>query len=176
MKEIDECDPQVGLACRFEYYCGMRPGYEIRLLKIGDIDFRRKRSKVTVTSENSKTGRLRKVVVPDVFWDYLINVWHLDNYDRKLYVLGRNGEPGVLPFGKNTLRDRFNRIKNKLGLPENYKFYSFKCTGAVKLARNGIPARAIQHHLGHTKLGTTEIYLNHFDDDETEQIRNFPKI
>ncbi|MDR1170626.1 MAG: tyrosine-type recombinase/integrase [Prevotellaceae bacterium] len=174
--EIDKCDPQVGLACRFEYYCGMRPGYEIRLLKIEHIDFSRNRSKVTVTSENAKTGRLRKVVIPDVFLDYLINVWRLDKYDSNFYVLGRNGKPGTLPFGKNTLRDRFNKIKERLGLPKSYKFYSLKCTGAVNLARNGVSIIEIRNHLGHTKLETTEIYLKRHDNEESKKIRNIPDI
>jgi integrase len=174
MKEIDDCDPQVGLACRFEYFCGMRPGYEIRLLKVGDIDFIKNRSKVTVTAENAKTGRLRKVVLPNVFLDYLINVWHLDTYDSDLYVLGRHGKPGTLPFGKNTLRDRFNRIKKRLGLPKNYKFYSLKCTGAVNLARNGVPIIEIRNHLGHTRLETTEIYLKRHDNEDSRKIRNIP--
>jgi integrase len=177
MKAIDDCDPQVGLACRFEYYCGMRPGYEIRLLKIGDIEFRKNCSRVVVTSENSKTGRLRKVIVPDIFLEYLNRVWHIETYDKELYVFGRNGEPGILPLGKNTLRDRFNRIKNRLGLPVYYKFYSMKHTGAVTLAELGVPIIDIRDHLGHTKIETTEIYLSRLGFNESKVIRNdFPEI
>jgi integrase len=177
MAAIDSCSPQVGLACRFEYYCGMRPGYEIRLLKIGDIEFRKSFSRVVVTSENSKTGRLRKVVVPNVFLEYLEKVWHLETYDKELYVFGRNGAPGVLPLGKNTLRDRFNRIKNKLGLPAYYKFYSMKHTGAVTLAELRVPIIDIRDHLGHTKIETTEIYLKRLGFNESNIIKNdFPEI
>jgi integrase len=177
MKKIDTCYPQVGLACRFEYYCGMRPGYEIRLLKIGDIDFKKNFSKVIITSENSKTGRLRKVAIPDVFLKYLEKVWKLETYDKDFYVLGRDGKPGILPLGKNTLRDRFNRIKCKLGLPKYYKFYSMKHTGAVILAEQGVPLIEIRDHLGHTSIETTEIYLKRLGYGESDVIRkNFPEI
>jgi integrase len=176
MKAIDAANPQVGLACRFEYYCAMRPGYEIRLLKIGDLDFRDRFSKVTVTSENSKTGRLRKIIIPDAFREYL-KVWNLESYGKEFYVFGRDGIPGTKPLGKNTLRDRFNRIKDKLGLPKYYKFYSLKHTGAVTLAEQGVSLIDIREHLGHTKIETTEHYLKRIGFNESKQIRHdFPEI
>jgi len=87
MKEMDAVDPQLALACRFEYYCGLRPGYEVRLLKVGDIDFRRGCSKVRVIQDNAKMSRRREVVIPNVFLDYLINRWQLDKHDRNMYYV-----------------------------------------------------------------------------------------
>jgi len=72
MRTLDEEDPQLAMACRFEYYMGMRPGSEIRLLKVGDIDFNPRSGKVRVPVDTAKTRKRREVAIPDVFLDYLI--------------------------------------------------------------------------------------------------------
>ena len=175
MSKIDKDYPQLGLAGRFMYYCGMRPGYEVRWLKVGDIDFHR--GIVTVRAEIAKTDKDRKILLPDVFKEYLIKVWHLDVFDKDLYVFGHTGTPGTIPFGKNTLRNRFNQIRDRLKLPKYYKFYSFKHTGAVALAEQGESIINIRDHLGHTSIETTEYYLKRLGFNESKIIRNnFPEI
>ena len=175
MAMISKRYPQVGLAAKFMYYCGMRPGYEIRLLRIGDIDFRR--GLVNVSADIAKTDKARKVIIPDVFKDELINVWHLDVYNKDFYIFGRAGCPGVQVLGKNTLRNRFNQVREALKLPKYYKFYSFKHTGAVTLAEQGESIINIRDHLGHTSIESTEHYLKRLGCNESKTIRhNFPKI
>jgi integrase len=176
MKEIDKIDPQVGLACRFEYYCGMRPGYEVRLLKISDLNLRRGVSRVTVPQENAKTNKSRKITIPNVFCDYLIDEWHLDVYNKGLYVFGQHGKPGEIPIGKNNLRNRFNKIRDKLELPLYYKFYSMKHTGAITLAEKGVSLIKIRDHLGHSNLSSTEHYLKNLGYNDCPDIRDFPEI
>ncbi|MDR1417067.1 MAG: site-specific integrase [Prevotellaceae bacterium] len=177
MHLMDAEDRQLALACRFEYYCGLRPGQELRFLKIGDIDFRRGYSKVRVIVENSKVDRRREVTLPDAFLDYLLSEWRLDAYNRNFYVIGKYREPGLLPIGKNTMRYRFNKIREKLGMPLDYKYYSMKHTGATTIAEQGEPIINIRDHLGHTDIRTTEIYLKRHGVNETRHIRsNFPKI
>jgi integrase len=174
---LDSEDRQLALACRFEYYCGLRPGYEVRLLQIGDIDFREGYSKVRVLAFNAKKKRRREVVIPDDFRDYLTKEWQLHNYDRDLFVFGKNGVPGKRCIGKNSLRYRFNAVRKKLGMPLEYKFYSMKHTGATMLAEQGEPIINIRDHLGHTSIATTEHYLNRHGVNNSQTIRhNFPKI
>ncbi|MDR2562660.1 MAG: tyrosine-type recombinase/integrase [Prevotellaceae bacterium] len=175
MEIIDEQDAQLGFACRFQYYCGMRPGYEIRWLKTGDINF--KRGTIKISSEISKTDRYRDIAVPDVFMKYIIENWHLDVFDANLYVFGNKGMPGKNPYGKNSFRNRFNQIRDKLKLPKYYKFYSFKHTGAVTLAEQGESIINIRDHLGHTSIETTEHYLKRHGFNDSEIIRKkFPEI
>lgn len=177
IKAMDNVDAQLAFACRFEYYCGLRPGFEIRYMKIGDLDLRQGVSKVRISPENSKTTRRKEVVIPDVFLKYILDVWKLNNYDKKLFVFGREKVPGLQPLGKNTLRERFNRIRDELKLPDMYKFYSFKHTGAVTLAEQGESIINIRDHLGHTSIETTEIYLKRHGFNESKIIRqNFPEI
>lgn len=177
MKAMDEVDPQLALACRFEYYCGLRPGKEVRLMKIGDLNLRKGVSRVKISSDHNKANRKKEVIIPDVFLDYLLDVWKLDTYDSDLFVFGREKVPGKQHLGKNTLRDRFNRIRDALNLPNIYKFYSMKHTGAITLAEQGESLINIRDHLGHTKVDTTEKYLERYGFNESEIIRkNFPRI
>lgn len=177
MALIDKEDAQLGLACRFEYYCGLRPGYEVRLLKIGDIDFRKGISKVRVSWQNAKVSRKRDVAIPDIFLDYLLTRWKLNEYDAEDYVIGKNNLPGKQYLGKNNLRFRFNKFRTRLNLPVNYKLYSFKHTGAVTLAEQGETIINIRDHLGHTSIQTTEVYLKRLGFNDSKIIRReFPKI
>ncbi|MDR1985106.1 MAG: site-specific integrase [Prevotellaceae bacterium] len=174
---LDKHDRQLALACRFELYCGLRPGYETRLLRIGDIDFRQGYSKVRVLAFNAKKKRRREVVIPDIFLDYLVNEWHLNTYDKNLFVFGKNGVPGDKNIGKNNMRFRFNKVRKNLKLPFEYKFYSMKHTGATMLAEQGEPIINIRDHLGHKSIATTEHYLNRHGANNSKTIRhNFPKI
>jgi integrase len=176
-RALDNEDRQLALACRFEYYCGLRPGYEVRLLRVGDIDFRAGYSKVRVLAFNAKRKRRREVVIPDDFLHYLTHEWHLQDCDKDLYIFGKNGKPGTVVIGKNSLRYRFNTIRKKLGMPLEYKLYSMKHTGATMLAEQGEPIINIRDHLGHTSIATTEHYLNRHGVHHSPTIRhNFPPI
>jgi integrase len=130
-----------------------------------------------VSQENAKTNKSRKITVPNVFYDYLINAWHLDIYDKSLYVFGTHGIPGDTVIGKNNLRNRFNKIRDRLGLPLYYKFYSMKHTGAITLAEKGVSIVDIRDHLGHESTASTEHYLKRHRFNESKIIRNeFPEI
>ena len=177
MAALDERDPQLALACRFEYYCGLRPGREIRLMKVGDLDLRKGIAKVRVNWETAKTLRTRYVAISDVFLDYLIEQWGLDKLPATCYVFGKNGKPGTEHLGKNNLRFRFVEFRKQLGLPDENKLYSMKHTGAVVLAEQGETLINIRDHLGHTSIKTTEHYLRRLGLNESKLIRSsFPKI
>jgi integrase len=174
---LDSEDRQLALACRFEFFCGLRPGYEVRLLRVGDIDFREGYSKVRVLAFNAKKKRRREVIIPDDFREYLIKEWQLHSYDKNLFVFGKNGFPEIKAVGKNTFRRRFNKIRDRLNMPTEYKLYSMKHTGATMLAEQGEPIINIRDHLGHTSIATTEHYLNRHGINNSQTIRhNFPKI
>ena len=176
MQALDKDDPQLAMACRFEYYMGMRPGNEIRLLKVGDIDFQPGFGRVRVPIDTAKSRKRREIAIPDVFLEYLIKQG-INQYDAKLYVFGCKGRPGIKHLGKNNMRFRFNTFREKLGLPYENKFYSMKHTGAVKLAEEGEKIINIRDHLGHTSIATTEAYLKRHGFSDSVIIRkHFPAI
>jgi len=172
LSSMQEKDPQLFLACMFIYYLALRPGQELRLLKIKDIDFYNRI--VIINDENSKTMR-RTVDIPDHL-SGLCNEYMLTRYDREYYIFGNKGKPGPLPTGKNTLRVRFNNFRDKLCLPDTYKFYSLKHTGGGVLLEAGVTIEEIKNHFGHQSIETTDRYLKrHFGIRNEKVIKKFPR-
>jgi integrase len=171
---IRQTDPQLWLAICFEYYCFLRPGKEVRLLRIGDIDFGR--GVIRVSPVNSKTVE-RHIPIPIQFLKLIREEYKLHTFSRLFYVFGKGGVPGTQSLSKNILRYRFTRIRKNLNMPEMYKFYSWKHTGNVHAKLAGIPLREIQYQNGHTSMLTTEKYMkNNFGIENTYLINNFPAI
>jgi hypothetical protein len=69
--------------------------------------------KVRVPVDTAKSRKRREMAIPDVFLEYLIKQG-IDQYDANLYVFGRNGKPGNQHLGKNNMRFRFNKFREKL--------------------------------------------------------------
>jgi integrase len=155
---IKDKDPQLWLAILFQYFCALRPGKELRLLRVFDIDF--SYGYVYVTAARAKTSKKRGVKIPTVFLNILKNEYKLNLANKNHYVFSHNGKPGEKYLGENNLRYRFNKYRNELGLSYEYKFYSWKHTGALKLLRAGFTIDDISHHLGHTSKQSTEHYIS----------------
>lgn len=151
---ISTNDPQLWLACEIQYYCAIRPGTEIRLMRVGWIDFDRRKLRVPV--DEAKSNRVDIVDIPGFLYD---NLKQLQHYDKSLYVFGKFGRPGPEPLGKNTLRNRFNQYREALGIATDRKFYSWKHTGAIQLLDNGLKPHDVQGHLRHKSFATTEAYI-----------------
>jgi len=149
-------DPQLWLACQIQYYCAIRPGTELRLMKLSCVDWDNQCFRVSaVDAKNSET---ELVAIPDFLIKEMKSM-NLNLYDKSLFIFGKNGCPGPTPYGKNTLRNRFNRYREALNIPDSFKFYSWKHTGAIDLLYNGAPEHEIQNHLRHKSFATTEMYL-----------------
>jgi len=165
--------PQLYLFAMFEYYCFLRPGREIRLMKISWIDFGS--GIIRIPKSVNKTKIDKNPIIPDEFLRILMEDYKLHTYPKNFYVFGRAGEPGTLHLGKNTMAARFMKIRKKLDLPADYMLYSFKHTGNSMLRRSGANGYERQMQNGHTSLRTTEIYSNDKFGFESEHIRKkFP--
>lgn len=175
VKEIREKDPQLWLTVQLEYYCFLRPGLEIRLAQIGWFDLAR--GVINIPADVVKTDRQKTVIIPDVFREELMNEWKLHLYPSRYYLIGPNGLPGLRPVGENNLRNRFNVIRDRMGLPKQYKLYSWKHTGNARAADAGIPAYHRQLQNGHASMRSTEEYLRNKIGFESPELRkNFPKL
>lgn len=169
---IQKEDPQLYLACMIQYYCFIRPGKELRLLKIGDIDLNS--GLITVRQENAKNGIKQIVTMPQQLID-LCHEYQIDNTDKNLFVFGKRKMFNAKPISVNMLRWRFNKFRDKLNLSKGYKFYSFKHTGASMLHISGISMRELMDQLRHTKLDATQHYLKKHCGIVNNRIRdNFP--
>jgi site-specific recombinase XerD len=171
LEDMKKTDKQLYLAFMTQFYCCLRPGKELRLLKVGEISFAN--GTVVVNTENAKTGNKRIITIPkqliDLFYEYAI-----DKYDKTLYVFGNNkrGEPGEHPWSENMLRYRFNKFRDKYNMPKEYKFYSAKHCSATLLHNSGASLLTSMSHLGHSNIGSHQHYLHKHNGTVNEIIRD----
>lgn len=170
---IQKDDPQLYLACMMQYYCAIRPGTELRLLKIKHIDFYS--GKITINIIDSKAPRQDVIQIPRQLHELITTVYQLQNFNKEFYIFGRKGTPGYEELGKNTLRNRFNKFREKLKLSKEYKFYSFKHTGAGLLLDSGVTFKDLMDHLRHHDIESTYHYIRKHKGTTNEKIKNhFP--
>jgi site-specific recombinase XerD len=173
-KEIQK-DPELWLAVQFEYYCGMRPGHEIREMKIKDIDYLV--GTVHIGRQDAKNERARMVTIPRQFLETIKNEYQLQHFNREFYVFGKGGHPGPECIGKNKFGYKFRKIRKNLNMPSEYKFYSWKHTGAIEADEAGLPHKDISLHLGHGNMSTTDIYFRNKKVQVSKAIRdNYPTL
>lgn len=153
---IEKSDPYLWLACEIQYYCAIRPGQELRLLKVRDIDI--ENLTITVRGENAKNKHKETVPLTEHLANMILQLGIM-NYDKDMYVFGRYNIPATVPVGKNTLRNRFNKYRDDLGIDKSIKFYSWKHTGAISMVNNGVSVWELQHHMRHSSITTTEEYI-----------------
>jgi integrase len=172
LPEIKRTDSQLYLACMIQYYCFIRPGKELRLLTIGDIDLHD--GIITIRQENAKNKLRQSVTMPQQLIDICIE-YGIDKADKSLLVFGNKKRFGKKPCSVNMLRWRFNKIRDRLNLSKGYKFYSFKHTGASRLHQSGISMRELMDQLRHTKLEATQHYVKKHIGIRNDRVRNnFP--
>ena len=166
-------DHQLWVVCQLEYYCAIRPG-ECRLLKVGDIDM--ENGCIRVPADVAKNRQAETVVMPA----QLVNLFRkegLEKAEKDWYLFSASGTPGKKKLGKNNFRNRFNALRDKLHLPPEYKLYSFKYTGGVKLVNAGIDTWELQRHMRHKSIDTTEHYIRKNFAVKSDVIKNhFPDI
>jgi integrase len=168
-------DPQLYMSICFIYYTAIRPGTELRLMKLSQINY----DSQTITIKNflAKNGRTEVIDIPDQLHYLITQEWKLQEYDQSLYVFGKEGMPGEQPLGKNTMRIRFNVFRNRLKLPKEIKYYSWKHSGAQELADSGASIYELQRHLRHRNMDTTEQYLKKRIGQRSNMIKHkFPSI
>ena len=167
---ISKRDPQLWLACQIQYYCAIRPGVELRLMKIGWIDF--DNMQIRIPSEEAKNNKTEIVEIPSYLYSEFERL-NLRSYSFDLYLFGKGGVPGTDALGKNNLRNRFNRFRDELGISQDKKFYSWKHTGAIDLIQNGAHPFDLKDHLRHKNFETTEKYLKKRVIDKRRKISQF---
>lgn len=174
-KEMMKSDPQIWLVCQMEFYCAIRPGEELRRLRIGDINF--ESQTITIRQDISKNRKTETVDFPNQLLKEFLEVHKLNEYPSEYYVFSTGGKPGTTYLGKNNFRNRFDQIRDRLGLSKDYKLYSFKHTGATKLAEKGVSTWELQRHLRHSSISITENYIKRMIGIRSDAIKNeFPDI
>ena len=153
---LQKNNPQIMLACELIYYCAIRPSYELRFLKLADIDFRN--CNLRITAVNAKNNLTEIIKVPQHIIEKLQCLGY-EKLPRNYYLFGKNGTPSEHHYSINAMRTQFNEARDTLNLPKEIKFYSWKHTGIITALNNGMHPFEIQAHCRHKDFATTEKYI-----------------
>lgn len=162
-------DRQLLLASVFQLLTLVRPNRELRLLKVQDLDLAR--GIVYIKDDTAKTTK-RVVVMPDAL-KVLVEAEKITDYPATYFIFGQGRKPGPKPVGVNYFNRKFCEVKKMLMLSDNYKFYSFKHTGAGKLMESGATLAELMSHLGHVKFESTIHYVKRHFGEKSEKLVNF---
>lgn len=173
LEYIKSQDKQLYLFCAMIFYCAIRPGKELRLLKIKDINFFT--GNICIREENAKVN-LGFVTMPAKLIEILIEM-NVSINNREYYLFGKEGKPGTEPWGKNHFRVEFNKHRDAIGFPKEYKLYSWKCTGGILFSMSGAPLAAVRDHFRHKSTAYTDIYLTKKMGKQNDYVKHkFPEL
>jgi integrase len=172
LSAIRDEDPQLYLAAMLQYFCFIRPGDELLKLKIKQINFVTRT--VHIPKDVAKKRCDRTMDIPQQLYELLLENG-LNRMNKEMYVVGPTGRPGYNPIGMNTLRSRFNVHRDRMKMNTQYKWYSFKHTGAGKLLESGATIVEVMNQLGHTDIASTYHYIKRHFGERSEHVRTkFP--
>lgn len=173
LNDIKANDPQLFIACMLMFYCGIRPGREVRLIKVRNFDLTD--GIITIDAEKSKNGKSGRITMSDELINICIE-YGIDKANPEHYVFGKNKGIDSRPLSENMLRFRFNKYRDKFGLSKDVKFYSWKHIGASYLVHSKVvDILQLKEHLRHSNLSATQHYVKKIIGDKNEAIRTqFP--
>jgi len=152
----------VYLAILLISHCGMRLS-ELRRLRVRDIDLNR--GLIVMGGDQTKNKERAFITIPASVIPTL-RAFDLDKIPASYLIFGLALKPHPKTCcGRNTISDRFREmlqamLKAKmLKSIEGYTAYSWKDTGAIAMVKAGMDILALQKHLRHKSLSTTQRYL-----------------
>jgi len=147
-------DGQLLLFISFIYYCFIRSGGELRLLRVRDIQA----ETVRVPGGTAKNSKAEHVAIPRQL-EALIQANGLRDYPGDYYVFTKTSKPGTVPVGKNWFARRHRTLLDAVGISGEHTVYGYKHTGAVNLYLATKDIELVRRHCRHAHAGITATYL-----------------
>lgn len=172
-EQIQAVHPQLWLACKMMYFLLLRPGDELRLIKIQEINLHDQLARVTGTdAKNDKTLSVR---IPD---EFIADLLFLKQYPPEYYVFGSKGIPGPVAHTKKYFPDKHQAILRNLKYNTDlYKFYSWKHTGAAMYYMATKDIKGLKEQGRWHSLDMVQEYLKNIGVVDLEEIKTkFPGI
>lgn len=142
------------LAVMLEYYTFIRPG-ELSELRIGDIDV--KRHAIHVRASITKNGKAEMVGLNTAIVALMRELGTL-RAPKDMYIFSSRLRPGTVKLDSRAFRDRWSRLRRRLGIPRDYQFYSLKDSGIRDLA-NSAGIVIARDQARHSSIAVTNKYL-----------------
>jgi len=148
-------DEQLLLFISFIYYCFIRSGGELRLLRVRDLHPRT----VLVPASTAKNDKPEHVTIP-VQLEQMIVTLGLRNYPAEYYIFTHRGHPGPKPVGPYWFPKHHRALLLSLGITDPaYTIYGYKHTGAINLYLATDNIELVRRHCRHDNAATTTNYL-----------------
>ena len=155
------------------FYCYIRPG-ELRLVKVGDVDFDEWR--IFMRGTISKNKKDEWIAIPDALKAYIAPLC-LYQCPPNYYLVGKDGTPSPEPVAYNWWSRHHLVMLRALNYSERYNLYSWKHSGVCHAYRNGMDLRELQVQLRHHSLEMVAIYLKSMGANDMPSARaKAPKI
>lgn len=146
--------PEYKLICLLTYQCLIRPK-EILQLRIQNIDL--KNGLINIPSEVAKNHCERTVAMPSNIREAMER--QTKGFAEALFVFSRHYRPGKKMLTTRETGKTWSKLREDLGLPECYQFYSLKDTGITEMLEAGVPAKLVQELADHHSLDMTQKYV-----------------
>ena len=146
--------------CQFTYEILIRSKNELRNIKVGDIDM--DLGCVNFRKEWTKNSSDQTRDYSDAF-HLLITKMNLANINKDWYIFGKNGKPGPGQGGHNYFSLAWAKIRDELGLSDQYTIYGWKHTAIVHDMMKGTDGYTISYRARHSDTKTTDDYKRDYD-------------
>lgn len=149
-------NPNFELICLLIMHCGIRP---TEICALTPANIRPDAGVISFHSNQTKNKKSEIVTVPDHLMQRLVA--HAKNAHANSFLFAKdNGlNPGKHHLNPRRLAKIWDAMRIKLDIPEEYKLYSLKDTGATKLAYLLQP-KELQEQMRHSSLTITQVYLD----------------
>lgn len=159
------------LACMMEYYTFIRPS-ELVNLKVGDVSVMNQT--IFVSAKYSKNRRDSNVGLNQEILKLMIDLKVLEK-PVACYLFSKDFLSGSKKLDSDAFNKHWKTIRNKLGWPDSYQFYSLKDSGIRDLA-NSVGIVVARDQARHSDISTTNKYLCGRDKNAPEAAKNFVGI
>jgi site-specific recombinase XerD len=135
-------------------------------LALGERDPDPRRGSLLV--RHGKGGRRREIDMDAWGWEQL-QPWLVARVELPVGPLFCiiDGPTRGRPWSSAGVRVEFRRLAAQAGLRRRFAPHQLRHANAVELAREGVALNVIQRQLGHANLGTTSIYFQGIDTEES---------
>lgn len=146
--------PEFVILMQLTYRLLIRPK-ESLMLRIRDIDFAG--CFLDIPSSVAKNHNARVVAVPKDIMEYFRSLRRLD---PDYFIFSLNYKPGPVMINTRVSGKTWAYMRDYLGLPKEYQFYSLKDTGITEMLEAGVPAKLVKELADHSSLEMTERYVH----------------
>ncbi len=162
---LAENDRYYLLACLMHYYTLVRP-HELTYIRIDDI--RIKEQTLFISHTYSKNRRDAVVTIPARVIRLMVEL-EIFSYPGDFYLFGRNFKPSDRKAEGRIFREKWLKVRDALGFPDHYQFYSLKDTGITD-AIDRVGLTIAKDQARHSSIETTNKYVR------KDQLRAHPEL